>query len=152
MIESHIVAVNPFFLPEAEQFKLHGTSQVEDGKVSNMRFEAFVRKFNKPELPQIPKLNPNLDNIAKIICDYFGITMKELAGPSRKGNPLKARKIFCAIARNKTGLSLSKIGKFVNRDHCTVLSSYRSVEELRMKVNIESGMDYHYEKIIQRFE
>ena len=154
MIESHTVTVNPFFLPKEEQFNLSALSHIHQSKITRLKFRIHTnhKKPELPELPRLPKLNSDLDNIAKVICEYFKITIEELSGPSQKGTIMKARKIFCAIARIKTRLSLQKIGEFVNRDHCTVRWAHRSIEELRMKVNIESGMNEHYEKIIQRFE
>ncbi len=152
MIIPFKTSIDPLCIPHSEQYNLFVLAKIENGKVQAMKMDTSKESIKKVEAVQLPKLNPDLDNIAKIICDYFRITIEELSGPSQKGTIMQARKIFCAIARRKTRRSLSKIGEFVNRDHCTVLGACRSIDELRMKINIKSGMSIHYNKIIQRFE
>ncbi len=59
---------------------------------------------------------------------YFQVTEDEIRGVSRQKNIVTARHITAYLIRNLTNLSLPGIGTFLNRDHATVLSSIRKVE------------------------
>ena len=62
---------------------------------------------------------------------YFGIDEKEIRGQRRTKNTAMARQISMYLMRILTNLSLGDIGKqFENRNHSTVLSSTRKVEDL----------------------
>ena len=59
---------------------------------------------------------------------YFQVTEDEIRGVSRQKNIVTARHITAYLIRNLTNLSLPGIGTFLNRDHATMLSSIRKVE------------------------
>ena len=62
---------------------------------------------------------------------YFGIDEKEIRGQRRTKNTAMARQIAMYLMRTLTNLSLEDIGEqFENRNHSTVLSSTRKVEDL----------------------
>ena len=62
---------------------------------------------------------------------YFGIDEKEIKGQRRTKNTAMARQIAMYLMRTLTNLSLEDIGQqFENRNHSTVLSSTRKVEDL----------------------
>jgi len=66
-----------------------------------------------------------MEDIQKIItevCEKYGITEKELKGPSRISLFVSARKELSQKLR-KVGLSYSSIGFIINRkDHSTVIN------------------------------
>ena len=62
---------------------------------------------------------------------YFNIDEKEIIGQRRTKNTAMARQVAMYLMRTLTNLSLEDIGsEFENRNHSTVLSSTRKVEEL----------------------
>ena len=62
---------------------------------------------------------------------YFGIDEKEIRGQRRTKNTAMARQVAMYLMRTLTNLSLEDIGEqFENRNHSTVLSSTRKVEDL----------------------
>lgn len=62
---------------------------------------------------------------------YFDIDPAEIRGQRRSKNTALARQVAMYLIRTLTGLSLEDIGKeFENRNHSTVLSSIRKVEDL----------------------
>lgn len=62
---------------------------------------------------------------------YFGIPEEDIRGQRRSKNTAMARQIAMYLMRNLTNLSLVDIGEqFENRNHSTVLSSIRKVEDL----------------------
>ena len=62
---------------------------------------------------------------------YFNIDEKEIVGQRRTKNTAMARQVAMYLMRTLTNLSLEDIGsQFENRNHSTVLSSTRKVEDL----------------------
>jgi len=58
------------------------------------------------------------------------ISKSDFTSPSRKRIIVDARMIYCVVARNLGGYTLSEIGKSINRDHATVLYAIRNYEHL----------------------
>ncbi len=71
----------------------------------------------------------DLAAIMKRVCAAFGITQKELLGPSRLRRVLLPRQVAMYLARELAGLSLPRIGAAFGRDHTTVLHACRKIEE-----------------------
>src|SRR5262249_53237028 len=67
--------------------------------------------------------------IMKCVCAAFGVTEKELLGPSRLRRVLLPRQVAMYLTRERSGLSLPRIGAAFGRDHTTVLHACRKVEE-----------------------
>jgi predicted transcriptional regulator len=57
----------------------------------------------------------------------------KISTPSRKRHLTYARAVFCKIARESMGMTLSDIGKVLNRDHATVMHSIKVVFPFAMK-------------------
>lgn len=69
-------------------------------------------------------------HIVRRVANAFGVSEKELLGPSRLRTVLFPRQIAMYLTRELTTLSLPRIGSvFANRDHTTVLHACRKVEE-----------------------
>ena len=67
--------------------------------------------------------------IMNTVCDYYGLTMDDLTGPTRKREITVPRQIAMYLTREMTGMSLPQIGNvFGGRDHTTVLHSCKTVE------------------------
>lgn len=74
---------------------------------------------------------PTPDVIISETGRYFGIEEKEIRGQRRTKNTAMARQVAMYLMRTLTNLSLEDIGaQFENRNHSTVLSSTRKVEDL----------------------
>ena len=71
-----------------------------------------------------------LPEIVKRVCAAFGVTRKELLGPSRLRRVLVPRQVAMALAREIGGQSLPRIAVAFDRDHSTVLHACRKVEEM----------------------
>lgn len=71
----------------------------------------------------------DLAAIMKCVCAAFGVTQKELLGPSRLRRVLIPRQVAMYLARERAGLSLPRIGAAFGRDHTTVMHACRKVEE-----------------------
>jgi len=80
---------------------------------------------------------PTPEVIIEETARYFSQTPDDLRGQRRSKNTAMARQISMYLCRSLTNLSLKDIGEqFEDRNHSTVLSSIRKVEEL-LKANPE---------------
>lgn len=71
----------------------------------------------------------DIPRIVKQVAAAFGVTAKELLGPSRLRRVLLPRQVAMYLARELSGLSLPRIGEaFGGRDHTTILHACRKVE------------------------
>ncbi len=83
--------------------------------------------------------------IMKTVSDYYGLSMGELTGPTRRREITVPRQIAMYLTREMTGMSLPQIGAvFGGRDHTTVIHSCKTVET-GMKTN--AGMKSAVEDI-----
>ena len=74
---------------------------------------------------------PTPENIIRETAKYYNIKEEELTGQSRSKNTVMARQVSMHLMRTLTNLSLTAIGEqHGGRNHATVLSSIRKVEEL----------------------
>ncbi len=73
-----------------------------------------------------------LDNIQKIVAEYFKIRASDLLSGKRNRMIARPRQIAMALAKELTNHSLPEIGDaFGGRDHTTVLYATRRIAELR---------------------
>ena len=69
--------------------------------------------------------------IVRTVADYFKLTQEELFGKSRSQAIVIARQIAMYLCREKTSMSLPKIGAlFGGRDHTTVMYAIKKVSDL----------------------
>ena len=74
----------------------------------------------------------NMDNIRKVVAEYYDITVKDLMGRKRTRNIARPRQVAMALSRELTGDSFPDIGQsFGGRDHTTVMHGCDKVAELR---------------------
>ena len=74
---------------------------------------------------------PTPEAIIKESARYYGLNEDDLRGQSRAKNTAMARQVSMYLMRSLTNLSLKDIGaEYEDRNHATVLSSIRKVEDL----------------------
>ncbi len=90
-----------------------------------------------------------IDNIQRIVADYFNIRISDLISKNRSRSIARPRQLAMAFSKQYTNLSLPKIGnEFGGRDHTTVLHACKKVEEL-LKTDLTFEADFKkLEKII----
>jgi chromosomal replication initiator protein len=70
-------------------------------------------------------------DIITATAGYFKLTVDDLYGSSRSQSVATARQIAMYLCRERTSLSLPKIGQlFGNRDHTTVMYAYKKISDL----------------------
>jgi chromosomal replication initiator protein len=80
-----------------------------------------------------------IDNIQKVVAEYFKIRVSDLSSSKRTRSISRPRQIAMTLAKELTKRSLPEIGAaFGGRDHTTVLHANRKIKELRTSdVNVE---------------
>ena len=74
---------------------------------------------------------PTPERIIKETARYYSLSEEDLRGQNRSKNTAMARQVSMYLMRSLTNLSLKDIGaEFEDRNHATVLSSIRKVEDL----------------------
>ena len=91
----------------------------------------FARQALK-ELLAVQDKPITIDNIQKLVAEYFKIRVADLLSSRRNRSITRPRQIAMALAKTLTRHSLPEIGNaFGGRDHTTVLHACRKIEELR---------------------
>lgn len=74
---------------------------------------------------------PTPESIIRETARYYSLKAEDLKGQSRSKNTAMARQVSMYLMRSLTNLSLKDIGaEYEDRNHATVLSSIRKVEDL----------------------
>ncbi len=74
----------------------------------------------------------SIDYIAKVVCDYFNMSVDALQAKTRKREVVQARQLTMYFSKNMTKSSLASIGSQVgHKDHATVLHACKTVNNLK---------------------
>ncbi|OJF76574.1 MAG: chromosomal replication initiator protein DnaA [Treponema sp. CETP13] len=86
--------------------------------------------------------NISVDNIQRVVADYFNISISDLKGKKRTRNVTLPRQLAMYISRELTEYSTTELGiEFGGRDHSTVMHSCQKIEELlRSDSTLESTL------------
>jgi len=83
-----------------------------------------------------------INNIQKVVAEYYNIRVSELHSKRRNRQVARPRQIAMALAKELTTMSLPDIGDaFGGRDHTTVLHARRKIDEL-IKADPNIKQDY----------
>ena len=80
-----------------------------------------------------------LMDMALRVCVYYEITFDAFISPRRNKILVDARTDFCHFARETTKYGCNQIGKFMNRDHTSVLHHWKKkpvcLDDIILKAN-----------------
>jgi len=84
--------------------------------------------------------NVTIDNILRVIADYYKLSYNDLKGKKRTKNIAFPRQVAMYIARDITEYSTTELGfEFGGRDHTTVMHACQKIDErLKLDPNLES--------------
>lgn len=88
------------------------------------------------------KKKTQLKEVLKIASDYFRIPENVFLSRNQTEEVSDMRKVFCYISHVLLKMSKTSIGKFINRDHTTVISSIYGAQDL-METNDEFAKDVY---------
>jgi chromosomal replication initiator protein len=74
----------------------------------------------------------SIENIQKVVAEYYRIPLRELTGKKRNRSYARPRQVAMALSRELTAHSYPEIGHaFDGRDHSTVIHACEKIEDLR---------------------
>jgi chromosomal replication initiator protein len=94
----------------------------------------------KDVFSQTKQGNVTIDNILRVVADYYKLSYNDLKGKKRTKNIAFPRQVAMYIARDITEYSTTELGfEFGGRDHTTVMHACQKIEErLKLDPNLES--------------
>lgn len=99
------------------------------------------------DLIDVQKRMVSLDNIQKVVAEYFHIRGSDMQSKRRSRNIARPRQVAMCLTKELTNHSLPEIGEaFGGRDHTTVLHACRQIEKLRLE---ETQMDEDYRNLLR---
>ena len=95
-------------------------------------FDIDLIKESLKDLLALQDKQVSLDNIKRIVAEYYKIKLAELMSKRRSCSIARPRQVAMALSKELTNHSLPEIGdSFGGRDHTTVLHACRKIKELR---------------------
>jgi chromosomal replication initiator protein len=87
--------------------------------------------------------NLSMDNITRVVADYFSLTPNDLKGKKKTQNIVFPRQLAMYIGREMTDYSTTELGQeFGGRDHTTVMHSIEKIKDkLLTDPTLESTID-----------
>jgi chromosomal replication initiator protein len=108
-------------------------------------------EFANAEISMISPTRPDttsVEEIQRAVCSHFRLSNGELLSKDRHKSVAFARHVAMYICRQRLGCSFPELGRaFGNRDHTTVMSAVRRVEQLRQR---DPQVNLHLEAIEQK--
>jgi chromosomal replication initiator protein len=102
--------------------------------------ERLKNLFNGPR-----QANLSIDNIIRVVAEYFALTPNDLKGKKRSQNIVFPRQLAMYIGREMTDYSTTELGQdFGGRDHTTVM---HSIEKIKGKLLTDPTLDSTIESI-----
>ena len=101
----------------------------------------FIKESLK-DLLALQERQVSIDNIQRIVADYYKIKISDLSSKRRTRSVARPRQVAMALSKELTNHSLPEIGEaFGGRDHTTVLHACRKVKELQ-QTSADVAEDY----------
>ncbi|HCA80450.1 MAG TPA: chromosomal replication initiator protein DnaA [Bacteroidetes bacterium] len=92
----------------------------------------------------------NIDQIQRVVCEYFDIPEDLLRAKTRKQEVVNARQVAMFLSKELTNSSLKTIGlHFGGRDHSTVIHSCQSIQD---RMNSDSSFKQNVDQLRRRIE
>ena len=126
-----------FFIAKKIPFNVRDLEGALRRVIANSQFTGreITVEFTKEALHDLITLKDKLvsiENIQKIVAEYFKIRISDLSSKSKKQNITRPRQIAMCLARELTSQSLPEIGNaFGGRDHTTVINACKKISGLK---------------------
>jgi len=126
-----------FFIAERFKSNIRELEGALKRLIAHSRFtgQSITQEFTRLALKELLAVQDKLvtiENIQKLVAEYFKIRVADLLSSRRTRSITRPRQIAMSLAKNLTRHSLPEIGNaFGGRDHTTVIHACRKVSELR---------------------
>jgi len=104
--------------------------------------EAYPEKY-PPKLSQFTNVSVGVADpvkiarIKKAVCEHFKISHEELLATRRTFNTIVPKHIAIALSKKLTLLSYPAIGRLFNRDHSSILHTWRKIGPIIDEINLD---------------
>ena len=92
------------------------------------------------EVDELTTRRNSFASIARAATRLFDVNLDDLKGGGRSGNLIKPRHVIYYLANTELKLSLTTIGRLMNRDHTSILHGVKSVRE-KMRGDFQLAKD-----------
>jgi len=107
-------------------------------------FEIAQKKL-RDVLASPRQANLSIDNIIRVVAEYFALTPNDLKGKKKSQNIVFPRQIAMYIGREMTDYSTTELGQdFGGRDHTTVM---HSIDKIKGKLLTDPSLDSTIESL-----
>ena len=115
---------------------------IANSNFTGKKIDIALIKDSLKDLLAIQARQVSVDNIQKIVAEYYNIKLSDLLSKRRSRSIARPRQMSMFLAKELTNYSLPEIGEsFGGRDHTTVLHACKKIKELR-DFNNEIEEDY----------
>ncbi len=141
-----------FFIAERFKSNIRELEGALKRVVAHARFtgEPISPEFARQALKELLAVQDKpitIDNIQKLVAEYYKIRVADLLSSRRNRSIARPRQIAMALAKQLTRHSLPEIGNaFGGRDHTTVLHACRKIDELRRE---DRRIDEDFENLVR---
>lgn len=73
----------------------------------------------------------SVQQIQKIVCDYYQVSLGELLGKGRQKRVVRARQLSLYFSRLYTNKTMAELGRLFNRSHASVVHALQTLERER---------------------
>ena len=88
--------------------------------------EFFFSRLKRIQSPENFKI---VDDIFEIVAETTGVPKNYMSTKSREATRVQARHLFHYLTYKHTDLTLSQIGSYTKRDHCSVIHSCKKMNQ-----------------------
>lgn len=116
-----------------------------ESKVENIesKYQKEIERLKTMIINPINKMNKNKEllEILQKVCDASGIMPHDILSKTRKREVVIARQLFCYLTMTYYNYTLVQVGRFLARDHSTVIHSVNAYTDyLQMKYKNETAI------------
>lgn len=116
-----------------------------ESKVENIesKYQKEIERLKTMIINPIHKMNKNKEllEILQKVCDASGIMPHDILSKTRKREVVIARQLFCYLTMTYYNYTLVQVGRFLSRDHSTVIHSVNAYTDyLQMKYKNETAI------------
>jgi len=115
---------------------------IASSNFTGSKIDIGLIKDSLKDLLAIQARQVSVDNIQKIVAEYYNVKLSDLLSKRRSRSVARPRQMSMFLAKELTNHSLPEIGEsFGGRDHTTVLHACKKIKELR-DYNNDIEQDY----------
>jgi chromosomal replication initiation ATPase DnaA len=130
--------------------KLQNTQKMSESRIRELESEVNKLKIQLINPRKLPDENKELIAILQAVSEASMVTPMDITGPERK-RPISIVRFCLMYIAKDYGFTHAAIGRFVNRDHSTVIHGVKCYENyLELKYKYETRIYKDAKKILER--